>query len=158
MAEASRRASGRPSRGGTVNARFLATGVEALPTELDGLADRVTVRFPWGSLLRGTLALDAEVAASIARLVAPGGRLEITLSLTGRDRLAGHESGVFGDADVARMGTVYGSLGLDLVDARRSSAAELAAMHSTWARRLRAGRDRDAWRMTFARRPTRSVG
>ena len=75
MADASRRAAAKPSRGGHSNVLFLAEGVERLPDAFDGLADVVTVLFPWGSLLRGALGLDSRVAASIARLVAPGGRL-----------------------------------------------------------------------------------
>ena len=65
---------------------FLAAGVERLPEALDCLGDRVTVRFPWGSLLRGALGLDAAVTDSIARLVAPGGRLELTLSVVAGTR------------------------------------------------------------------------
>ena len=39
---------------------------EALPDGLCGLADLVTVNLPWGSLLRGALALDDAAAAGIA--------------------------------------------------------------------------------------------
>ncbi len=72
MAEASRRAS-RPTRhGGLPNALFVAAAAEALPAELDGIADRLVIQLPWGSLLRGALAIDDGVARGIARLVAPG--------------------------------------------------------------------------------------
>ena len=59
MADASRRAARSPSRGGLGNVTFLATGVEQVSTQLDGIADLVAVTFPWGSLLRGALGLDA---------------------------------------------------------------------------------------------------
>ena len=51
------------------------------------------------------------VAASVARLVAPGGRLEITLSLVARDRrdTAGD---AFGAADIERMTATFATLGL----------------------------------------------
>ena len=89
----------------------MAAGVEALPAALTGLADLVTVRFPWGSLLRGVLGLDSGVAASIARLVAPGGHLEITLSLVARDH---HDTAgdAFGAADIERMTASFAMLGL----------------------------------------------
>ncbi len=129
----------------------MAAGVEVLPAGLTGLADLVTVRFPWGSLLRGVLGVDTGVAASIARLVAPGGRLEITLSLVERDR---HDTAgdAFGAADIERMTASFGALGLVLTEARRLSAAEVAAIPSTWARRLRAGdtwAGRPVWQVTF---------
>ena len=101
-AEASRRVARRAPSADDRRAWFVAAGVETLPAGLTGLADLVTVHFPWGSLLRGVLGVDSGVAASIARLVAPGGRLEITLSLVARDRhdIAGD---AFGAADIERM-------------------------------------------------------
>ena len=149
MAEASRRAAARPTRGGLANVLFVATGVEHVPPDLDGLADRVTVRFPWGSLLGGALGLDGSVAAAIARLVAPGGRLEIVLSVVERDSAAVGR-GAFGRGDVERMAAVYGDLGLDLMEARLLTPDEVRATGSTWARRLRTA-DRPVWRMDLRR-------
>ena len=125
-AEASRRVARRARSADDRRTWFVAAGVEALPAALTGLADLVTVRFPWGSLLRGVLGVDTGVAASIARLVAPGGHLEITLSLVERDR---HDTAgdAFGAADIERMTASFGALGLILTEARRLSAAEVAA-------------------------------
>ena len=58
MATASRRAAATPRRGGLPNALFVVAAIGALPRELDGLADVVTVHFPWGSLLRGLLGAE----------------------------------------------------------------------------------------------------
>jgi len=157
MAESSRRADRHATRGGVANSCFVASGVELLSADLNGLADRVTIRFPWGSLLRGALGVDREVAASIAALVAQGGRLEVTLSLVGRDR-NGAGIGDFGEADLDRMTAVHGSLGLDRIEARRLAPDEVSAMRSSWARRLRAGRDRPVWLVSFVRRGQRPVG
>jgi 16S rRNA (adenine(1408)-N(1))-methyltransferase len=154
-AEASRRVARRARSADDRRAWFVASGVEGLPTGLTGLADLVTVRFPWGSLLRGVLGADHGVAASIARLVAPGGRLEITLSLVARDR---HDTAAdaFGATDVERMTTTFAWLGLIRTETRRLSAAEVAAIPSTWARRLRAGDTRvgrPVWHVTFEAAP-----
>ena len=88
MAEASARAARSPRRGGLPNALFVAAAAEAPPAELLGIASRVVVQLPWGSLLRGALALDEEVARGIAGLVAPGGRVEVLLAPATKDRLA----------------------------------------------------------------------
>ena len=158
MAEASRRAATPAARPSVPNVLFIATGVDQLPCELDGIADRVTVRFPWGSLLRGALGRDAAVAASIARLVAPGGRLDTTLSIVERDRPAG-DGGALGPADLERMTTSFAALGLELVEVRRLTADDVAAIRSTWAQRLAAGRsDRPVWRASFARRREEPLG
>ena len=155
LAEASRRVARRVRSAEDRRAWFVAAGVETLPAGLTRLADVVTVRFPWGSLLRGALGVDRVVAASIARLVAPGGRLEITLSLVARDR---HDTAgeAFGAADLERMTATYATLGLTRTEARRLSTAEVAATPSTWARRLRAGdarAGRPVWHVTFEAAP-----
>ncbi len=157
MAEASRRAA--HPRDGLRNACFVASGVEQLPGELDGIADRVTVLFPWGSLLGGALGEDAAVAASVARLVKVGGELELTLSLVGRDRGTRGDGSAFGAAHIDRIRSAFGSLGLDLAGACRLTAADIAGLPSSWARRLAAGdRDRPVWRITLIRRPARPLG
>ena len=126
-----------------------------LPAGLTGLADLVTVRFPWGSLLRGALGEDRVVAASIARLVAPRGHLEIALSLVARDR-RDTMGDAFGAADLERMTATFAALGLMRTEARRLSAAEVAAIPSSWARRLRAGdtrTGRPVWQVTLEAAP-----
>jgi 16S rRNA (adenine(1408)-N(1))-methyltransferase len=146
MAEASRRAARNPKKGGLPKAVFVAAGVEMLPNELAGLADLVTVRFPWGSLLRGALGLDASAAAAIARLVATAGALEMTVSITDRDAVGdGRPTGPFGEPDVERIRKTYADLGFRLCDVRSLDRADLRAIDSSWARRLRVDRDRVAW-------------
>ncbi len=152
MAEASRRAARPPRHGGLPNAVFVAAAAEALPPELDGVADLVLITLPWGSLLRGALALDADVAGGIARLVAPGGRVEMLVAPAARDRLAP-------DLDVGTrlrdgLADDWRGLGLELCEARPATDAEIAATRSTWARRLglRAGDpERSAVRLVLGR-------
>ena len=114
----------------------------------------MTVNLPWGSLLRGALALDADAARGIAGLVAPGGRVDMLLAPAARDRLAA-------DVDVeARLADGladdWRALGLEVVEASPATPAHVAARPTTWARRLRLaspGRpDRVAWRLVLRRR------
>lgn len=137
MAESSRRAAGPARRGGLSNAMFVVAAAEAPPAELAGLAMRVTVRFPWGSLLRGCLGAHAEVAVGLARLVAPGGVLELLLAPAERDGLDGlpTETG----AVVAAAAGAFEPLGLRLVEGRVAMEDEVQGSQSTWARRLLAG-------------------
>ena len=151
MADASRRAAARPSRGGVSNLVFLADGVERLPAEFDGLADLVTILLPWGSLLRGALGLDEAVAVSIARLIAPGGTLHIVVSVIERDRAAIGRERALGEADIDHMARTYAAHGLDLIDACRLSPDDIRATGSTWARRLSSDTNRPVWRVGFLR-------
>lgn len=171
MGDRSRRAAASPAKGGHPNAVFVASGVELLPAELAGIADRVTVRFPWGSLLRGAIGVDPAVSGSIARLVAPGGSLELAVSIVERDRLGVRDAAAaaepgeappgeldrlgrpFDPADVDRIRVVFGGLDLRLVHVEPMSRTAVAAYGSSWARRLRVGIDRPASLVRLARDP-----
>ena len=145
MAEASRRAARRPDRGGLPNARFVVAAAEALPAALDGLADLVTVHFPWGSLLRGLLTADPAILGGLARSMRPGATLTMLVSATDRDRGAG--VGPIGAADLAALAAAYAAHGLAVTRVRPATAADVAATRSTWGRRLGAGDRRPAWHL-----------
>ena len=134
MAESSRRAARSTRKGGLVNARFVLAAAESLPPELAGRASLVTVRFPWGSLLRGCLGLDDAVAAGLAGLVARRGMLELLLAPADRDGLAGVPT----DADeIVRAGVAaFERHGLVPALGRAATPAEVTATGSSWARRL----------------------
>ena len=151
MAEASRRAAMPPRRGGLSNALFVVASAEALPAEVCGVADLVTVNLPWGSLLRGALALDRDAASGIAGLVRPSGRVELLLAPSERDRLAAEV-----DVETRLAGSFaddWLGYGLTMLEARPASADDLAGTRTTWARRLDLGRraDRAAWRLVLGR-------
>jgi 16S rRNA (adenine(1408)-N(1))-methyltransferase len=143
MAQASRRAAAAPRRGGLPNALFVVAAAEALPPELDGLADAVTVHFPWGSLLRGLLRADPAVMAGLTRVMRPGATLTMLLSSTDRDRAAGVAP--LDEAAVRALAGAYAGWGLGVTEARPATAADVAAAHSTWGKRLGIGRQRPAW-------------
>ena len=134
MAEASRRAARAARRGGLENAMFVVAAAEALPAELSGRASLVTVRFPWGSLLRGCLGLDDVVATGVAGLVAPAGILELLLAPAERDGLRGVPTTE--PEIIAATTNAFAPLGFAVLVARAATAAEVAASGSSWARRL----------------------
>lgn len=161
MAEASRRATLPARRGGLPNAVFVVAAAAALPKELAGIAVRVTINLPWGSLLRAALALEPAGAAGIAGLLAPGGVVEVLLAPATRD-------GLEPAMDVPRrledgLAADWASFGLQLLGAAPATAADIEATRSTWARRLglRAGDpDRTAYRLRLSRavdRPRRTA-
>jgi 16S rRNA (adenine(1408)-N(1))-methyltransferase len=90
------------------------------------------VHFPWGSLLRGILGHDAVVLAGVAQLLAPGAAATALVSVVARDSVPALPS-------PAELASAYARHGLCLTDARPATPAEVAASHSSWAKRLRAG-------------------
>jgi 16S rRNA (adenine(1408)-N(1))-methyltransferase len=132
MAEASRRAM---RRNALPNALFAVAAAEGPPDALHGLAGSLTVHFPWGSLLRGLVGEDDAVVAGVARLMAPNAEATVLLSVVPRD-------GMPPVPPRASLEAVYERQGLDLVDMRPATPEEVAGSGSSWAKRLRAGRER----------------
>jgi 16S rRNA (adenine(1408)-N(1))-methyltransferase len=99
------------------------------------LADSLTVNFPWGSLLRGVLGHEDAVLSGVAQLLGAGAMAEALVSVVPRD-------GVPAISAPAQLSAIYAHHGLSLLTARPATPAEVAASSSSWAKRLRAGRDR----------------
>ena len=149
MRDASRRAAARPTRGGVPNAVFLVSAVEALPAELHAFADRITIHFPWASLLRGLVNADPAFVEPIARLARAGATVTAILSVTDRDTAAGAATP---NAALGRLlARLYWAHGLRVVEWRPASSLEIRQAHSTWSKRLRTGRERDVWFMRLVR-------
>jgi hypothetical protein len=151
MAVASRRAARSAAHAGLPNALFVVAAAERLPGELLGIADEVTIHFPWGSLLRGAIALDEAAASGIASLLRPGACLTTFVSMTPRDGLGMAALDEPGEADA--LAARWACHGLLLESVRPAAVDELRATGSSWARRLLAGEgsDRPAWRLTLRR-------
>ena len=134
MTDASRRA----ARRGLANALFFGAGVAELPgTPLAGRADLVTIAFPWGSLLRGVLGLDAAALAGVAALPCRDGEVDVLVSVVPGDHVAGLERL---DAMLEpSIRAAWLAAGLELRSMRRATTAEIVASGSSWARRLQAG-------------------
>ncbi len=147
MVPASRRACAKPSRGGLANALFVVAPAEALPVELAGRANLVTVNLPWGSLLSGVLGRNPAVLAALAGMLTPEGRLEVLLSVVDRDGLVMPDS--------LELETAYRAAGLSLAKVRAPSAAELADRRTSWARKLDVGGKRPAHFIVASRSATK---
>jgi 16S rRNA (adenine(1408)-N(1))-methyltransferase len=146
MAAASRRAARRRA---LPNALFVVAAAERLPEELDGLADLVTVHFPWGSLLSGLVGDDPRLVGGLARLLGPGGRLRLLVSSTDRDRRAGVAP--IDEPALRGLAGAYRDQGLVVTTVRPATPADVAAAHSSWGKRLDAGRRRPAWLLEATR-------
>src|SRR5439155_416766 len=126
MAEASLRAARPVRKGGLPNLLFAVASAERPPVELCGRVDEVTVLCPWGSLLRGTLAIDPVAAAGIAGLLAPDGVVRALVSVTDRDAAATDLRPLaFGDGD--DIGRRWAAFGLALTRFEPAPDDEIAA-------------------------------
>ncbi len=123
------------------NVLFVQAAVGRLPPELDGLADRITINFPWGSLLKALAVPDAALLSAIARLGRPGAALTALINVSVFDDAAYcARQGlpcppVFADGETTRW--TYGQSGLDVT--RIVQDAEVLPVRTTWGRKLTRG-------------------
>jgi 16S rRNA (adenine(1408)-N(1))-methyltransferase len=107
------------------------------------VADLVTVHFPWGSLLRGLVGADPATMAGLTRILRPGATVSVLLSSTDRDRGAG--AAPLERWSLPALTRAWARHGLTVTEARPATAADVAAAHSSWGKRLGAGVRRPAW-------------
>jgi 16S rRNA (adenine(1408)-N(1))-methyltransferase len=147
LRDSSRKAERKLTRGGAPNAMFVRAAVEALPDELAGLATRLTVLLPWGSLLSAVATPQPTMLQGLRALCVPGASLAVvmgydadsdsitTLAPLSRERLE------------AAVLPAYRSAGFD-AEAAPATIAEVRALGTTWASRLAFGRPRPFWRLS----------
>jgi 16S rRNA (adenine(1408)-N(1))-methyltransferase len=124
------------SRKASPNTLYVIANALTLPGELGGMASKVTINFPWGSLIMGLLDGEPMLLEGLHAIARPGAMLEIRLN-AGALTEAGHtlESGG------VRMRQALAEGGFDVHELVRLDAQELRQCHTTWAKRLAYGRD-----------------
>lgn len=81
LADASAKAAKKPARGGCPNAAFLCFNLLDVPQELHGLADKIYINFPWGSLMYAVVTPHIDKMADMAKLAKNGAPFEMFLNL-----------------------------------------------------------------------------
>lgn len=139
------------------NALFLVSSIENLPDDFCGLADRITIILPWGSLLGQVLNPTKETVRKLENLLKRGGELEIVIGYSvelepsetarlGLPELSGKMA-----KDVIAVGFERLSEGLKLVELTSFSKEKLTEIGSNWAKRLTFGGFRQIYQLVFHR-------
>jgi 16S rRNA (adenine(1408)-N(1))-methyltransferase len=134
-----------PAKGGLPNVLFAQSAVETLPSELDRIASEVHVNFPWGSLLR-TVVLGDETLPNLRRLCADQAVLKVVIGIdVERDRTELERLGLplLDDNYLSSvLPARYANAGFEIVKAESLAGPDLAALETSWAKRLRSGANR----------------
>jgi 16S rRNA (adenine(1408)-N(1))-methyltransferase len=140
MRESSARAARKPERGGLANALFIVASIEHVPGELRGVADEVHVTLPWGSLMRGIILGDDVVLSGIAALGRPGADVRIILNTRIFDDPVPIEvrdlPEVTPEYARSQVAPAFARHSMRIDETRWMEAAEVAAIGTTWAKRL----------------------
>lgn len=126
----------RASRTSPANSLFVVANALAMPLELNGVATRVSVNFPWGSLLSGLLDGDSGLLDGLQRIARPGAVLTIRLNSA-----ALAQAGWMLEAGSSRVGRVLQSGGFEAMRAVSLGRESLRELHTDWASRTAFGRD-----------------
>lgn len=81
LAKASARCVKKPARGGASNAIFFCANVLEMGDVFDGLADTVSINFPWGSLLQASALPFDDAVENFSKLVKENGILDVHINL-----------------------------------------------------------------------------
>jgi 16S rRNA (adenine(1408)-N(1))-methyltransferase len=138
--ELSAKAAKKPERGGAPNALYAVASIEQLPPELRGIADEIFVTLPWGSLMRGIMLGDGVVLGGIASLGRQGAAVRMALNTRIFDDPVPLDVRDLPELspDYARqtLAPAFAAAGLRIDEARWMEAEEVAALGTTWAKRL----------------------
>jgi hypothetical protein len=132
------------SRTNLSNALFVIANAQSLPRELCGMASRVSINFPWGSLLESLLPGGTGLVNGLASVAAVRADVDICLNA---DALASAGWGLEPGAD--QVERVLNGHGWRTTARSTLTAGDLHTMPTTWAKRLAFGRDPRAIRLCF---------
>jgi 16S rRNA (adenine(1408)-N(1))-methyltransferase len=140
MRRTAARAAARPERGGLPNALFVWASAERLPEALRD-ADELHVLMPWGSLLRGLLD-GSGLRRDLAGTARPGAAFLVTLNLHAW-RPPVPEVGEVPEPtpDGGDLAARFAADGWAVREARYLDADGIAALATSWTRRLGSTRD-----------------
>ncbi|WP_018685137.1 16S rRNA (adenine(1408)-N(1))-methyltransferase KamB [Actinokineospora enzanensis] len=132
-----------PRKGGLPNLLYIWAAAEQLPAELREITE-LHVLMPWGSLLRGILGDDPAMLSGLANLCAPDARFLITLNLHAwRPPVpeVGDNPEPTPDSATESLGPLLAAAGWHLDEAAYLDADAIAALATSWTRRLNSSRD-----------------
>jgi len=134
------------SRAKLPNMLFVIASAQNLPCDFKGLFSKLTINFPWGSLLEGLLVGDSDLMHGLAFVTKPYAQIEIHLNGG-----ALQEKGIGLEEGAERIQRIANEYGWDLKSACQMEADALRTFPTTWAKRLAYGRDPRAIRLTGRR-------
>ncbi|WP_035302981.1 16S rRNA (adenine(1408)-N(1))-methyltransferase KamB [Actinokineospora inagensis] len=144
MRRAATKAAASPKKGGLPNLLYLWAAAEQPPAELSDITE-VHVLMPWGSLLRGVLGSDPAMLTALAALCAPDTPFLITLNLHAwRPPVpeVGTHPEPTPDSAAEDLGPALKAAHWHLHAAEYLDDAGIAALATSWTRRLNSSRDR----------------
>ena len=125
------------------NARFVQCDARGLPEDFTSEFDRVSINFPYGSLLESICQGDSALKEEIQRVTSVGAQVEIVINESALNGL-----GLEIDEGHTLLEQFGGGLGEFRCFVSEMTAVDLRAFPSSWSRKLGYGRQPRAVRLT----------
>lgn len=151
MSDTARKLQKKPEKGGLKNLLLVIGAVEALPDELEGMADEVTVYFPWGSLLECVVKPVFGSMKQIYRIAKEEAAFTIVTTYQ-----TSYEAGEIERRELPELSAQYfeadykeemRALGFWIDSVSELSAEDVKVIGTQWAKRLGTGRARRFYRV-----------
>lgn len=140
LREGSSRSIKKPARGGTPNALFICMNVLEMPDEMVGIADSISINYPWGSLLQAVSEPNNEVMQKFLALGKNECHFDFYINMqvfeddTRRENLQLPEMN--SEELMEHLITSYSKLNLKIIDKKYIPAGGKVDVASTWAGKL----------------------
>jgi len=134
------------------NLLFVVGSIEILPEELVGIANKVYINMPWGTLLESIVKPVEKSLYNLRSLLKPGGTAEIVFGYA--PQLEPSETKRLSLPDVSldyiksQLIPVYENLGFKLLELQEFGTRELESIQSTWGKGLKMQNKRHFFRIT----------
>lgn len=152
MLDTAKKSAKKPEKGGLKNLLLVIGAVERLPSELDGLADEVTVYFPWGSLLECVVKPVDSSMEQIHRIARSGAEFTFITAYQTSYEAGEIEKRQLPELSLAYFETEHAErlrgLGFVTESVTELTAEDVQALGTQWAKRLGTGRARQYFRIS----------
>ncbi len=136
----------KPARGGLDNIIFVIASLENMPAELNGLADRIYINYPWSGLLRKLITPDKQSIRQVRRLGKTGATIEILLNYSIFEDKKYLERANLPDlmdrSIIDLVDRMYRELGIDIEGMEFFHEQDDAPQPTSWGRKLTRGSGR----------------
>lgn len=134
------------SKGGLDNALFVLGNIEALPNELNNIANQVFINFPWSGLLKGIVLVEDDAWSNIKRICKTGAYIDILFGYQHNGEIDEAEQFGIPVLDLTyikdTMAPKLAEKGFRVIEMRTVDPEEIRNHPSSWAKKLGYGRDR----------------
>lgn len=138
------------------NTLYVTASIELLSKELFGIATKVIINFPWGSLLGGIAKADEKTIFNLAGMLREKGELEITFGYSEKAEPTETERLGLENIDLKTLENnvikMFENMGFKLEFIETLEKDEIFEIESSWAKKLKFGQERDIFRIILSKK------